>query len=97
MVVAEFLGTSDKFVFVGETSKNELTYGRCYGYSLVGVRAQQVDFFICGDRYWLAAALTKDGYIATHIVPGSFDSAEFYDFIVGDVVRYLLLAVHWGS
>lgn len=30
--------------------------------------------------------MSKRGYIATHVIPGSFDSFAFFDFIVEDVV-----------
>ncbi|TFK88283.1 hypothetical protein K466DRAFT_645520, partial [Polyporus arcularius HHB13444] len=50
------------------------------------MRATHSDVFVRGDRYSLAAAMTKDGYIATRVVPGSFDAEKFYDFIVDDVL-----------
>ena len=42
--------------------------------------------FIRGDRYSLIAAMSVDGYVATRVVNGSVDTAEFFDFIVGEVV-----------
>jgi hypothetical protein len=42
--------------------------------------------FIRGQRYSLMAAMSKQGYLATHVVPGSVDSFGFFDFIVEDVV-----------
>lgn len=86
MVDGEFLGTGDEFVFVDETSKNDHTCSRRYGYAPSGTRAQIRGAFVRGDRYSLAAALTKEGYIAARAIPGSFDSTEFYNFIVEDVV-----------
>ncbi|KAL1942037.1 hypothetical protein VTO73DRAFT_6567 [Trametes versicolor] len=86
MVAAEFLGTGDEFIFVDETSKNDLTYGRRFGYAPAGARAELSDVFVRGQRYSLAAAMSKEGYIATRIVEGSFDSIEFYNFIVEDVL-----------
>lgn len=86
MVATEFLGTGDEFIFVDETSKNDLTYGRRFGYAPSGSRAEVSDVFVRGQRYSLAAAMSKEGYIATRVVEGSFDSVEFYDFIVEEVV-----------
>ena len=86
MVEELFLGSGEELVFVDETSKNDHTDARRYGYTPAGTRAQFRDVFVRGDRYSLAAALTKDGYIATRAIPGSFDSEEFYSFIVEEVV-----------
>jgi hypothetical protein len=36
----------------------------------------------------LAAALTRDGYIAAKVIPRSFDALDFYDFISEEVVRF---------
>ncbi|KAK0457263.1 uncharacterized protein EV420DRAFT_1621110 [Desarmillaria tabescens] len=37
-------------------------------------------------RYSLIAAMSIDGYIATRVQPGSFDSFGFFDFIIEDVL-----------
>ena len=34
----------------------------------------------------MIAAMSKKGYLAAHIIPGSVDSFGFFDFIVEDVV-----------
>jgi hypothetical protein len=49
--------------------------------------AELKDVFVHGDRYSLLAAITIDGYIANHVVPGSF---EFYSF-VAEVICFLSL------
>ena len=49
------------------------------------------DIFARGDHYSLIAAITTDGYIAAHAVPGSFDVFEFYDFIVENVVNLCVI------
>ncbi|TFK63036.1 hypothetical protein BDN72DRAFT_742110, partial [Pluteus cervinus] len=59
---------------IDETSKNERSYARTHGRSLQGEPAILKDVFVRGDRYSLVAALTVDGYIAAHAVPGSLDS-----------------------
>jgi transposase len=83
----DFSGDGSEFVCVDETSKNDITYARRYGRSMSGEPAVLTDVFARGDRYSLIAAITKDGYIAAHAVPGSFDAFEFYDFIAEDVVN----------
>jgi len=79
-------GTGSEFIFVDETSKNDHDTAHRWGLAVIGERAEFVDVFVRGDRYSLAAALTKDGYIAARAVPGSFDSFEFFDFIAEEVV-----------
>lgn len=86
MMREEFSPDGSQWVFVDETSKNEHAYFRRYGRALRGERAELKDVFVRGDRYSLAAALGKEGYIAARAVPGSFDTLEFLDFIVEDVV-----------
>src|SRR6202453_2632201 len=85
-----FQGDGSEFVCLDETSKNELSYARRYGRSLAGERAHLTDVFVRGDRYSLVAAITKEGYIAAHVVEGSFDSFEFYNFVAEQVVSGFL-------
>jgi hypothetical protein len=39
-----------------------------------------------GVRYGILPVLTIDGYMAVRAVEGSIDGAEFFDFILNDVV-----------
>lgn len=82
----DFSGTGDEFVAIDESSKNDHTYNRRYGRSMRGQDAHIVAPFIRGQRYSMIAAMSKEGYLAAHIVPGSVDSFGFFDFIVEDVV-----------
>ena len=61
-----------------------------------GQDAHIVAPFICGQRYSMIAAMSKEGYLAAHIMPGSVDSFGFFDFIVEDVVSScsILLICH---
>jgi hypothetical protein len=77
----DFLQDGSQIVCLDETSKNELTWARRYGRAACGERAELTDVFIRGDWYSLLAALTIDGYIVTEVVPGSYDSISFYEFI----------------
>ena len=92
----KFQGDGSKFVCVDETSKNKKAYARLRGWSLSGQPATLSDVFVRGDRYSLVAAVTTEGYIATHVVPGSLDSFEFYNFIAEDVVS-LTHSIYTGS
>jgi transposase len=76
-------------VSVDETSKDNRTIFRHYGWAPQGHRAVAEVDFIRGDRFSIVAALSIEGYIATRVVPGSVNTDEFFDFIVHDVVSYL--------
>ena len=84
-----FSGTGREFVVVDESSKNEHTLNRRFGRAPAGCKATITAPFIRGERYSLAAAMTRDGYLAAHVIPGSLDSYAFFDFIVEDVVSGL--------
>lgn len=77
---------SNMLVFADETSKNDHTLARRYGLAAVGERAAFSDVFVRGQRWSLAAAISKKGYIATKVVPGSFDSFDIFDFVAKQVV-----------
>ena len=81
-----FSGTGDEFVVVNESSKNEHTLTCHYGCAPIGKDTILTAPFVCGDRYSLVAAMSKNGYPASRIVPGSLDSYESFDFIVEEVV-----------
>ena len=53
---------------------------------MAGRHAALTDVFVCGDHYSLVAAITAEGYMAAHVVEGSFDSKTFYEFIATKVV-----------
>ena len=74
-------------VVVDETSKDDRTLARIYGRAPKGNRATFLGHFVRGQRYSMVAAMGVEGYIATHIVEGSVDGDEFFDFIVNSVVR----------
>ena len=82
----DFSGTGDEFVAIDESSKNDHTYNRRYGCAPCGQDACIQGPFICGQRYSMIAAMSKQGYLAAHVVPGLVDSFGFFDFIVEDVV-----------
>jgi transposase len=79
-LVASMIVTAD------ESSKDDHTIFRWWGRSARGDRAIVESNFVCGERYSIVAAISIDGYEAVRVVDGSVDSAEFFDFIVEDVV-----------
>ena len=54
--IDNFVADGSWFVCLDETSKNELTYARCYGRAYSGECAELKDVFVRGDRYSLVAA-----------------------------------------
>ena len=79
-LVASMIVTAD------ELSKDDHTIFRRWGRSAHGDRAIVESNFVRGERYSIVAAISINGYEAVWVVDGSVDSAEFFDFIVEDVV-----------
>jgi transposase len=82
----DLAGDSNLLVMADETSKNDLTLARRFGRALAGERAAFTDVFTRGQRYSLAAAISRQGYIAAKVIPGSFDSFDFFEFVAEQVV-----------
>ena len=82
-----FSGTGDEFVVVDESSKNEHMLTWRYGCAPIGQDATLMAPFVRSNCYSLIAAMSKTGYLAFRVVPGSLDLYEFFDFIVEEVVR----------
>ena len=80
-------GWGAELVFINEFSKNDHDTARCYGQAPSGQRADFIDNFVHGDRYSTVVAISISGYDAVHSVLGSFDSDQFRDFIVEQVVH----------
>jgi hypothetical protein len=89
-----FSGTGMEFVTVNELSKDERSLACHHGCLPIGQPAIYSHQFVCDDRYTLTAAMSTRGYIATHIVEGSMDTFNFFDFIVEDVVRPYPILIH---
>ncbi|KIJ30392.1 hypothetical protein M422DRAFT_187257, partial [Sphaerobolus stellatus SS14] len=66
--------------------KDNRTIYRRYGRAHLGNRAIIPARFIRGDRFSVLPALTVDGYICVRIVRDSVDSAEFFDFVVEELL-----------
>jgi transposase len=79
--------TARQMVVLDESSKDGQTILRKYGRALSGEDPFLELSFDRGIRYSILPALTLDGYIAVRVVEGSIDGAEFYDFVVNDMVR----------
>jgi transposase len=93
----DLAGNSDLLVMADETSKNDLTLARRFGRALAGERAAFTDVFTRGQRYSLAAAISRRGYIAAKVVPGSFDSFDFFEFVAEQVVRITIMLIRLSN
>ena len=74
------------------TSKDNRTICQKYGRAPSGEDPFSEVSLDRGVRYSILPALTIDGYLAVRVVEGSINGAEFYDFVVNDVVSLLLIA-----
>jgi hypothetical protein len=72
-----------------ESSKDDRTITRLYGYSKVNSRASKKVVFVRGKRYTLLPALTEQGIIAVDIIEGSCTKQRFKEFVVSQVVSIL--------
>jgi transposase len=78
--------TADEMVFLDESSKDGHTIFRKYGRSPRGERPVIQGLQDRGTRYSILPAITVDGYIAVRVIEGSVDGAEFFDFVLNDLV-----------
>jgi len=59
---------------------------RRYGRAPIGHAAEISDVFVWGERYSLVAAMLIEGYLATCVTEGSFNTSSFFSFIIDDLV-----------
>jgi len=86
----------NQLIFIDESSKDERTLSRHYGYSLRNTHAVEKTVFVRGKRYTMLPALSLDGIIALDIMEGSCDKQRFNKFIMDKVVcrvRCILLLI----
>jgi len=78
--------TAHQLVFLDESSKDDRTMLRRYGRAISGQSPVDIVSLNRGIRYSILPALTVDGYLAVRAVEGSIEGAEFYDFVLNDVL-----------
>jgi transposase len=79
---------SDLLIVADETSKNDHTLARKYGRAPPGMRATTNNYAFSRDvGYSVGAAMSKEGYLAVKVLPGAFDSWDFFEFVSEQVVR----------
>ncbi|CAB4494727.1 unnamed protein product [Rhizophagus irregularis] len=84
---------TDQLVFMDESSKDERTLTRLYGYSEINSRAIKKVVFVRGKRYTLLPALTEQGIIAVDIMEGSCTKQRFKEFVISQVVSILFYII----
>jgi hypothetical protein len=84
--------TADQMVLLNKSSKDGHTLFRQYGRAPIGETPQESMVHDQGIRYSILPALTLEGYIAIRVAEGSIDGAEFFDFVVKDMVSLLILS-----
>ncbi|UZO17829.1 uncharacterized protein OCT59_009165 [Rhizophagus irregularis] len=82
--------TPDQLVFLDENAKDEQSLSHGYGYSLINTCARKSVVFVRGKRYTILPALSLQGFIAIDIMEGSCTKERFKDFVISDVVRYII-------
>lgn len=76
----------EQLIFLDESSKDERTLSRSYGYSFKNQPAIQKVVFIRGVRYTILPALSLDGIIGMEIIEGSCNKQQFQEFIFSQIV-----------
>lgn len=84
-ITTRFVG--NQLVFADESSKNNRTALRNYGRAMAGERACEVVSLNRGKRYSILPALSVNGLLTVRVVEGSINGAEFYDWVISDLVR----------
>ena len=84
---------TDQLVFMDESSKDDRTLTRLYGYSEVNTRALKKVVFVRGKRYTLLPALTEQGIITVDIIEGSCIKQKFIEFVISQVVSILFYII----
>jgi len=80
--------TAEQMIVLDESSKDGRTLIWKYGWATSGQNAVFPVSLDRGVRYSILPAMTINGYIAVRAVEGSIDGAEFFDFVVNDVVSH---------
>jgi hypothetical protein len=73
-----------------EVSKDDCTYTRLWGRSVIGSRVKNHDPFMRKRRFSMVAALALDeGIVAAKVVEGLFNRETFMEYLRDDVVSNL--------
>jgi hypothetical protein len=73
-------------VFLDESSKDGHTIFHKYGQSPWGKRPVIHESLDQGTWYTILPVITVNSYVAARVIEGSVDGAEFFDFVLNDLV-----------
>lgn len=76
------------FVWLDESSVDNLTHQRLYGWAPIGLSCVRRTTTIRGERFSILPALTTDGIIALDIFIGSVTKDIFIQFLEEELVRF---------
>ena len=78
--------TAEQIVFVDESSINETTGQRHWGWSDIGKSAIITCPLLRSSRWTILPAISIDGYICSRVVPEGFNREQFLEFIRRDLL-----------
>src|SRR5436189_33902 len=87
----------EQLIFIDETSKDERSLSRAYGYSVKNVKVEKKIVFMRGKRYTILPALILNEFIAADIIEGSCNKEIFQTFILTQVVCCLSIYLFYYS
>lgn len=78
--------TAEQLIFVDESSCNERSADRKYGWAPIGQAPIVYSSLHRSQRWSILPAYTIDGYVAWHMQTGHYTSAQFLKFVVEDLL-----------
>lgn len=78
--------TGEQLVFLDESSANEHTKDRKYGWAPIGQKAAVSTIHKRSERWSILPAYTMHGYMAWRILHGSYTTELFNDFVREEVL-----------
>ena len=79
----------EQLIFLDESACSEKASRRRTGWSLFGIAPQVQQRLHCRERFSILPAYTLEGYIAYRVIPGSFNSERFLQFVAECVLSLL--------
>ena len=84
----------EQLVFLDESTYNKKASRRRTGWSLFEIAPVMQQRLHCRERFSILPAYTLEGYIAYRVIPGSFNSERFLQFVAECVLPLLTSDYH---
>src|SRR5215469_15349836 len=78
--------TVEQIIFVDESSVNESSGHRHWGWSKIGEQVTVISTLQGPPRWTILPALSVDGYVCSRVVPEGFNAAQFLEFVEQDLL-----------